>query len=110
MAFLATGGGSACSNSFHRAMSIASLSGPLVHKFVASRDITFSFGKRITLTEIALASCELVSIIAPSKICSVKNKSHQAMMRGLISWCNLCTKGPLVHKFFASRDFTFPLG
>ena len=66
MVFLAIDGGSSCSYSFLRAMSIASFSGTFVHKLFTSRDIKFSLGSRLVLSKIYLASSELVSMFAPS--------------------------------------------
>ena len=64
--FLAIDGGSACSYSFLRAMSVASLSGSYVCKFFTSRDIKFSLGSRLMLSKTSLTSSELVSMFAPS--------------------------------------------
>ena len=66
MVFLITDGGSSCSYSFIRAMSIVSLSAPFVNKLFTSRDIAFSLGSRVMLSIISLASSELVSRFAPS--------------------------------------------
>ena len=48
MVFLAIDGGSSCSYSFLRAMSIASLSGTFVYKLFASRDIKIFIGLTIS--------------------------------------------------------------
>ena len=66
MVFLAIDGGSSFSYSFLRAMSIASFSGTFVYKLFTSRDIKFSLGSRLVLSQISLASSELVSMFAPS--------------------------------------------
>ena len=66
MVFLAFDGGSTCSYSFLRAMSVTSLSGAFVYKLFRARDITFLLGSKLMLSKISLASSELVSMFAPS--------------------------------------------
>ena len=105
MVLLAIDGGSSCSYSFLRAMSIASFSGTFVYKIFKSRDIKFSLGSRLVLTKISLATSELVSMYAPSIfsknfariLYSSYNKSYQARRGPVLKRYSLYALSP-THK------------